>query len=140
MQGLREGQTQVDQPSQGEKAYWCHPVDIHFATRGLQGWPKIHFQVYNHDSFGRNQLIAYGFCHVPTSPGLHTIDVVTWRPSGSLRETISNYYVGGGHQLRHPDWLSLVSDRFRLTTTAMGKVHLQLGIVHRNFDKFGIEC
>ena len=32
------------------------------------------------------------------------------------------------------------SDRFRLTTTSMGKVHLQLGIVQRNFDKFGIEC
>ena len=32
------------------------------------------------------------------------------------------------------------SDRFRLTTTAMGKVHLQIGIIQRNFDKFGIEC
>ena len=38
--------------------------------------------------------------------------------------------------------LSIVSgsDRFRLTTTAMGKVHLQIGIIQRNFDKFGIEC
>ena len=71
LQGLREGQTQVDNPSLGEIAYWCHPVDVHFATKGLQGWPKLHFQVYHQDSFGRNELIAYGFCHVPTSPGVH---------------------------------------------------------------------
>ena len=140
LQGLREGQTQVDQPSVGETAYWCHPLDVHFATRGLQGWPKIHFQVYSHDPFGRSQLIGYGFCHVPTSPGFHTIEVATWRPSGSLRETISHFYVGGGHQLRNSDLLSSGSDRFRLTTTAMGKVHLQIGIIQRNFDKFGIEC
>ena len=58
LQGLREGQTQVDQPSIGETAYWCHPLDVHFATRGLQGWPKLHFQVFSHDPFGRSQLIG----------------------------------------------------------------------------------
>ena len=58
LQGLREGQTQVDQPSIGETANWCHPLDVHFATRGLQGWPKLHFQVFSHDPFGRSQLIG----------------------------------------------------------------------------------
>ena len=71
---------------------------------------------------------------------LNSLEVVTWRPSGSIREAISNYYIGGGHQLRNPDTiLSSSSDRFRLTTTSMGKVHVQLGIVQRHFDKFGIE-
>ena len=31
------------------------------------------------DTFGRNALAGYGFAHVPTSPGQHTIDVVTWQ-------------------------------------------------------------
>jgi len=35
--GLREGQTQVDHPLIGDFAYWSHPIDIHFATKGLQG-------------------------------------------------------------------------------------------------------
>ena len=35
--GLREGQTQVDNPEIGDTAYWSHPIDIHFATKGLQG-------------------------------------------------------------------------------------------------------
>lgn len=35
--GLREGQTQIDNPQNEEFAVWSHPLDIHFATKGLQG-------------------------------------------------------------------------------------------------------
>uniref|UniRef100_A0A8C2SS20 B9 domain-containing protein 2 n=1 Tax=Coturnix japonica TaxID=93934 RepID=A0A8C2SS20_COTJA len=35
--GLREGQTQVDDPQADDMAHWCHPLDVHFATKGLQG-------------------------------------------------------------------------------------------------------
>lgn len=35
--GVREGQTQVDNPQNHETAYFSHPIDIHFATKGLQG-------------------------------------------------------------------------------------------------------
>lgn len=35
--GLSEGQTQVDTPQLGDTAYWCHPIDVHFATKGIQG-------------------------------------------------------------------------------------------------------
>ena len=39
--GLREGQTQVDTPQSQEFAYWSHPIDIHFSTKGLQGMCKL---------------------------------------------------------------------------------------------------
>ena len=139
LQGQREGQTQVDNPGEEETTYWSHPIDVHYATKGLQGWPKLHFQVYHQDDFGRNELIAYGFTHVPTSPGVHNHEVVTWRPSGSIRDTISQFYVGGGNQLRNPDVTLSSTDRYRLTTTAMGKIQVNLGVILRNFDKFGIE-
>ena len=51
--GLKEGQTQVDCPAIGDIAYFSHPIDIHFATRGLQGWPKLWVQVFYQDTFGR---------------------------------------------------------------------------------------
>jgi hypothetical protein len=35
--GLKEGQTQVDNPVYGSVTYWCHPIDIHFVTKGIQG-------------------------------------------------------------------------------------------------------
>lgn len=37
LSGVREGQTQVDTPQVGDMAYWSHPIDLHFATKGLQG-------------------------------------------------------------------------------------------------------
>ncbi len=73
------------------------------------------------------------------NPGVHTLDILTWRPTGSLRDSVASFYVGGGHRLKNPDLVGSGSDRFRLTSTAMGKVRVQLGVVLRNFDKFGVE-
>lgn len=83
--------------------------------------------------------MAYGFSHLPTAPGEHLVEVATWQPSGSLRDTISQFFIGGSHQLRNPDLYVSSTDRYRLTTTAMGKVRLRLGVVLRNFSKFGVE-
>ena len=60
LSGSREGQTQVDRPgeeggvvSRPGAACWSHPVDAHYATKGLQGWPKLVVQVFRQDGFGR---------------------------------------------------------------------------------------
>ena len=37
----------MDNPEEGETSFWSHPIDVHFATRGLQGWPRILLQVYH---------------------------------------------------------------------------------------------
>ena len=37
----------MDKPEEGETSFWSHPIDVHFATRGLQGWPRILLQVYH---------------------------------------------------------------------------------------------
>jgi B9 domain-containing protein 2 len=113
--GLKEGQTQVDTPAYTDTSYWAHPIDIHFATKGLQGffqtlhlrdiqlgfyysssvlvhddsvhnfvsgWPKLNIEVHRQDKFGRRDLAGYGVCHIPSSPGTHTINVPIWRPAG----------------------------------------------------------
>ncbi|XP_077192705.1 B9 domain-containing protein 2 [Paroedura picta] len=140
LSGLREGQTQVDHPQLDDVAYWSHPIDVHFATKGLQGWPKLHVQVWHQDSFGRCELYGYGFCHVPSSPGFHHMDCVTWRPLGSWQEQISQRFVGGGPQLLNSDLIYTGGDRYRLQTSAMGTVHLQLAVLLRNFDRYGVEA
>ena len=59
---------------------------------------------------------------------------------GTMREQISQVFLGGGPQLRNPDLIYSGADRYQLRTMAMGKVHLTLGLIMRNFDKYGIEC
>lgn len=165
LSGLKEGQTQVDIPQIGEMSYWSHPIDLHYSTKGLQGlfnffklavvlsdcqltgfitfffsgWPKLHLQVWHQDSFGRCQLYGYGYCHVPSSPGQHRLQCVTWRPVGTWQEQLAQMFVGGGPQLRSPDLIYSGADRYRLHTEAMGTVELELCIILRHFERYGIE-
>uniref|UniRef100_A0A1I8HZI6 B9 domain-containing protein 2 n=1 Tax=Macrostomum lignano TaxID=282301 RepID=A0A1I8HZI6_9PLAT len=160
LEGEVSGQTQVDCPASGEMAYFAHPIDLHFATRGLQGWPKLHFEarislsikrlnqifysnfpqrVFHYDWAGRSSLVGYGFAHVPSQPGLHKIDCVTWRPTGSFMDEVSAKFVGGGIQLKRPDLVYELHDRRNVHSTAGGKVHLELSVILRNFDKFGVD-
>ena len=60
---------QVDNPAIDDFCSWCHPIDIHYAITGLQGWPAFQLTVYNQDNYGRDELFGYGLVHVPSSPG-----------------------------------------------------------------------
>ena len=59
----------------------CHAhLDIHLATKGLQGWPKLHVEVWHSDMFGRSELceavrgraecniLHFGFYHYLLQP------------------------------------------------------------------------
>jgi B9 domain-containing protein 2 len=138
--GIREGQSQVDMPAFGDTAYFCHPIDVHFSTKGLQGWPKIFMQIWHHDYFGRDELYGYGFCQIPTAPGMHEVECVTWRPVGSFWEEVSQLFVGGGPQLTDTNLIFTGAERSNLRTKGMGTVKVQLNVVLRNFEKFGVDC
>lgn len=49
------------------------------------------------------------------------------------------FFVGGSPELRNEAVVYSTQDRQRLRTEAMGTVHLRLGIILRNFEKFGVE-
>ena len=72
--------------------------------------------------------------------GYHKVQCVTWKPTGTWRQRLRSYFVGGGPMLRNSDIIYTGPDRYRLTTVAMGTIHLNLSVILRNFDKFGIEC
>lgn len=42
-------------------AIWAHPLDLHYTTKGIQGWPKLKLQVWHQDMFGRNELCMFLF-------------------------------------------------------------------------------
>ncbi len=54
-----------------------HPLDIHVAESGMHGFgsPSILLQTYRLDWHGRLILAGYGFAHLPSTPGLHNIEV-----------------------------------------------------------------
>lgn len=88
-------------------------IDLHYATKSLKGWPKIIFEIFNQDTYGRLELckyhlrylklkgyvannnylsvVGYAVAHLPTSPGCHQMECSAWRPKGT---TFKDYLQG----------------------------------------------
>uniref|UniRef100_A0A914PCQ3 B9 domain-containing protein 2 n=1 Tax=Panagrolaimus davidi TaxID=227884 RepID=A0A914PCQ3_9BILA len=137
IEGEHEGQTQTDIPIT-DAAYFAHPIEIHLATKTIQGWPRINIEVWHQDSYGRQEIYGYGTIFIPTSPGEHVIDCQCWRPKGSARDEIMQFFVGGGLQLRSLSALESPEERMKLQTIAMGTIRFRLSQITRHFDRFGI--
>lgn len=50
------------------------------------------------------------------------------------------YFLGGGIQLSNASFAGQAKKIAKLKTTSMGVVQLNLSIITRNFDRFGIHC
>jgi len=135
-QGNFRGQTQLA-ASTDCNAPWNHPLDIHFAARSPLGWPKLVMQVQELDEHGCSHVAGYGFCHLPVTPGSSELTVCCWRPTGSVRDEISAYFLGNTSRLTSYDIISAKAawaNRCRLVTIPTGKVILNLNVILRNFE------
>ncbi|NXP77740.1 B9D2 protein, partial [Ramphastos sulfuratus] len=84
--------------------------------------------------------LAYGSCHIPASPGWHSLSCATWRPRGEWRQRLRQRCLGEGLQLLAPDSSTGATERYRLRTEAAGRVQLQLGVILRHFGRHGVLC
>ena len=160
MEGLTEGQTQIDTSCKLGFACWSHPIDIHLTTKGIQGmeyklffqrlfhspdrylylgWPKLIIEVWYRDQLERCSLISYGLVNIPSQPGFNTITCHTWRPVGSIVDKLANLFGGETLQLAEDSFVYSHEHRFNLKTETMGQVCFELNIILKDFDKFGVE-
>jgi B9 domain-containing protein 2 len=58
---------------------------------------------------------------------------------GSTREEIVRHFLGGSLEVCEPDFICNPTERCRLKTIPSGIAKLELGIILRNFDNFGVE-
>ncbi|CAJ0580468.1 unnamed protein product, partial [Mesorhabditis spiculigera] len=134
VEGPSEGQTQVDIAKAFSKNYFSYPMDIHLATRTLQDWPRLNFEVWHHDQYGRQEIYGYGSVFLPNLPGMHEVSCNFWRPKGSLRDELKQKFIGGGLQVTNPDHSAETPERMMVN----GTLQLKLNIITRHFDRFGI--
>ena len=136
-QGNFRGQTQLA-ASTDCNAPWNHPLDIHFAARSPLGWPKLVMQVQELDEVCNNtpemlEPYSYTLARMFSRRGLwvlssssHTgLTVCCWRPTGSVRDEISAYFLGNTSKLTSYDIISAKAawaNRCRLVTIPTGKV------------------
>lgn len=92
------------------------------ATRPRRACPPLppaHPQVWSQDDTGRTDICGYGFCHVPTAPGMYQLDCPTWVPEGSATERLAEFFVGGKPRMKMEEVVYTSGDRW-----APGRAHL----------------
>ena len=55
-----------------------------------------------------------------------------------MREQISTFFLGGVPTLKHKEVIATPVDRFRLQTEPSGEVHLTIGVITKDFRRYGI--
>uniref|UniRef100_A0A914I0S1 B9 domain-containing protein 2 n=1 Tax=Globodera rostochiensis TaxID=31243 RepID=A0A914I0S1_GLORO len=125
IEGDQEGQTQTDLPDT-DRAYFAHPIDIHLATRTIQG------------KAGRRFCWKCG-----TTTGTvdtrcaDTVSVWCRLLQGNTR---LNAIVGALEAVFEMNCPIVLSAMAQLETVAAGTVELRLAVITRHFDRFGIVC
>ena len=66
------------------------------------------------------------------------IEVVTYRPQGSITEELIALFLGGAPQLRNEELVYSGTDKYRLKTITTGKVFIQLSVLLKDFGKYGL--
>ncbi|KAA0157581.1 hypothetical protein FNF27_00537 [Cafeteria roenbergensis] len=140
-EGLDHGQTQTDYPEDaGAGAVWSHPIDVHYVAGGLKGWPRLTLEVWRVDDHGRLELCGYGFSHLPSSPGMYTLRIPTWRPLGTAAEEMSAFFMGGVPRLARASYVfSRRSERASFPTVASGTVSVELYVITRAVETHGVD-
>ncbi|CAO1395236.1 unnamed protein product [Diamesa serratosioi] len=139
VEGEAEGQTAADCNSIDQESIFSHPIDLHLACRGIQGWPKIHVEVFSVNSLKQFYPVGVGFAFIPSKPGFHKIQISTWKIAPlSFADSIKEKFYTGGFTIVKKDLIYSGVERYKISTISSGIVDIELNLVFRNFKKFNI--
>lgn len=138
IEGETEGQT-VTNSNLEEKSIFEHPIDLHFAIRGIAGWPKLSIEVLSVNSLKQFYPVGVGFQYLPNTPGNHRVKISLWRiTSCSLLDSIKEKFFTGGFTIVKKDLINSGTERYKLSTISSGYVEVELALVFKDFRKYNI--
>ncbi|XP_031616405.1 B9 domain-containing protein 2 isoform X1 [Contarinia nasturtii] len=141
IEGYLEGQTATC-TNKFENTYcaFAHPIDVHLACRGIQGWPKIHIEIYTVNALNQCWPVGFGFAYIPSAPGLHSFDISTWKvTTKTYFDSLKTRFNTGGSTISKSDLVYSGVERYKLSTISAGKVTVELMIIAKNFSTFGVD-
>lgn len=139
IEGESEGQTATDTNKIDNKSFFAHPIDLHLATRGIQGWPKLTIEIFSVNALKNFYPVGSGFCYIPTKPGLHRIKIATWRiASETVLDSIREKFFTGGFTIVKKDLIHTGIERYKISTISAGIVEVELSVVFKHFRKYNI--
>jgi hypothetical protein len=122
-----------------------HPLDLHFISTSIEGWPRLHLQVLRLDMAGCVDTVAYGAVALPMHPGHTELECRTWTPVGPsvLGEACVLHRVGGAPALHEEAYANILQgnlpeQRSQMVTTTSGIVRISVDTIFRNAGAHGI--
>lgn len=136
VQGMQSGTTHASFPAEHSTAVLSHPLDVHLASVGLAGWPRLWLKVFSSNGA---KLLGYGVVNLPCTPGTHSLSITLWVPHAGPLEAISYKFFGGkGVRLVHEDAAHSQVGRYRLQSRSTGAANVYLSLLTKDFDRFAI--
>lgn len=141
LEGAPEGETSTDRSRfEHNKSVFCAPIDLHLALRSIQGWPKLHVEIYSVTPFDRFYPVGFGFAHLPIRPGAHQLELPTWKVApNTVLDSVQQKFHAGGLTVAKSDLIYSGVERYKLKTLSSGVVRVELMLIFKDFDKFGVE-
>jgi hypothetical protein len=105
VEGNKSGVSQHAYKSQqtNKRVVWNYPFELIYQSVNVSGWPQIVLTLSARDWRNRDNIMAYGTCHVPTQPGTHTRYVHLFKPlSSSFLNTIVGWMTGKNAEYYKP--------------------------------------
>eukprot|EP00241_Pyramimonas_parkeae_P016070 CAMPEP_0114283034 /NCGR_PEP_ID=MMETSP0059-20121206/3881_1 /TAXON_ID=36894 /ORGANISM="Pyramimonas parkeae, Strain CCMP726" /LENGTH=490 /DNA_ID=CAMNT_0001403725 /DNA_START=42 /DNA_END=1518 /DNA_ORIENTATION=+ len=136
IRGEDRGTTHMASPmDDSDFSAFSHPVHLSVQSQNIQHWPKLFVRVHeHHDYVGSDTFLAYGICSLPTTPGTHRVQCVTWRANdrvARLQDELSGYFTSRSAELMSDEYVSLRKEEHAasVVTVGMGTVHLDLAML-----------
>eukprot|EP01084_Bolivina_argentea_P155771 271449_1 len=135
LDGKEEGCTHIDESRGLDENWFGHPIEAHFGTDSMQGWPRLQLETWRVDSTNQVQLIGYGAAFIPPLPGRHRLDCAMWQPRAeSWLGQWSSWFLGIGTTLNYTSTVSSSKDRFELRTETCGVVEVDVSVLVKGFN------
>mmetsp|Transcript_127 Transcript_127/g.312 ORF Transcript_127/g.312 Transcript_127/m.312 type:complete len:585 (-) Transcript_127:217-1971(-) len=121
-------------------AHFCYPIELELVTQEEpkpSEWPVLYFQVASYDQWDRYRTVAYGYLPLGScSPGTQEHRLKTWKPTGTVRDRLHTFFVGGAPELEDITYLNTPAgfngkalNKYGFVTDASGEVKIRTNML-----------
>lgn len=128
--GPKEGTSQAATIDNNNICTWNYPINVAFKAERPFGWPQMVFAIYGKNAFGSNVVAGYGAIHLPTTQGLHKLEIPLFAPaSTSLMQKLIARLTGQTTEFINLNFIAGGESRDLTRTESQGILHVSLNVL-----------
>jgi hypothetical protein len=118
------------------------PFEFHMLSSQIHPTPVLYFVVYSVDSWNRTKVEGYSHISIPAVAGDYTMEISCWKPSGSIRENMRSFFVGGTPELNDISYIGIPKqfnnrflNKFGYVTQTSGNLQIRIQVITQSNDR-----